>query len=112
MLQELYGAFVAYTSAAGASNDVAPAGFGPTVDRLDVTLSANSSWSGLTAGRDGQWLLVTVVAGAFTLTLQANNVGSLAANRFRAAGDTALVLNDTFLLRYYAGSVNMWVVVP
>lgn len=118
MFQELYnrspGALLSYTSPAGAQNNVTPVGFNNTIGRLEVTLSANSNWTGLNATgiADGTPLLVSVVAGAFTLTLNALNAGSGSANQFRAVNDIGITLNDTVQLIYYGGSVNKWVVVP
>jgi hypothetical protein len=105
------GALLSYTSPTGGRNDVNPAGFGSTVARLEVTLTANTNWTGLLAGVDGQQLVITQVAGAFTFTLNALNGGSQAANQFRAVGDLALAgVGDSVLLCYYGGSVNKWVV--
>jgi hypothetical protein len=106
------GTVLAYTSAAGSVNDVAPGSFGSMIGRLEVTLSNITTWTGLTAGADAQLLIVSVVAGAFLLTLSALDSGSMAANQFRASASLTLGLNDSILLCYYAGSVNKWVVIP
>ena len=93
---------IAYAPAAGQSNDVNPAGFDSGVGAILVTLSANSNWTGLAAGTEGQTIRITVVAGAFTLTLNNLNAGSAAANRFQGAGDFAITLNSSLLLQYRA----------
>src|ERR1700756_3330524 len=62
-----------YTSPAGGSNNVNPPGMDAGVGAILVTLSANSNWTGLVAGAEGQTVRITVVAGAFTLTLNSLN---------------------------------------
>ena len=106
--------YVSYIAAAGASNNVNPVGFGPTIHLLDVDTSAGAAnFTGLIAGADGQQLVLSVT-GANLLTLNAANTGSTAANRFRAAADLTLLQNGSFNLVYYGAStgVNRWVIVP
>lgn len=110
------GSLISYASPAGASNDVNPAGFGSSVGRIEVDLTLGSAnWTGLAAGTDAQTVLICVVAPAATvntLTLNNQNAGSAAANRFRASDDVIVVFGNTLQLVYYAGSVNRWVIVP
>lgn len=104
-------AYAAFASPAGANNDVVPGAGWPTgIGRLDVTLAAGvANWTGMVAGTDGQMVLLANADAANTLTLNNQNVGSAAANRFRGPGDLALPPGDTVLAVYYAGSVNRWV---
>jgi hypothetical protein len=73
-----------YASPAGASNNVAPGGtFPANISRLIVTLAlGDANWTGLAAGSDGQLLFLTNGHAANSLTLNASNAGSLAANQF------------------------------
>lgn len=105
------GAYITYVAAAGASNNVNPAGFGAGVGRVDVDTSAGpASFTGWIAGTDGQQVLVGIT-GANPLDINALNAGSLAANQFRENADTTYLQNQTFLMVYYAGAVNKWVIV-
>lgn len=80
---------------------------------LDVTLTANSNWTGLLAGADKQPLIIrnNPASGAFVLTLNNANAGSLAANRFSASGDFALVPGSAVLLLYYT-TPALWIIAP
>lgn len=105
------GAYLAYASPAGSSNNVAPAGFGATVGLLDVTLAAgNATWTGLTAGADKQLLVIANADATNSLTVAALNAGSLAANRFRASGDLVLPPLSAVWVAYYATPAQ-WIVV-
>lgn len=110
------GSLISYAPAAGPSNDVNPAGFSSSVGRVEVDLTLGSAnWTGLLAGSDGQIVLVSVIAPnltANTLTLNNQNAGSSAANRFRGSDDTVIVFGNTLQIVYYAGTVNRWVIVP
>jgi hypothetical protein len=95
---------LAYTSPAGGAVAAAPLGFvagiGPgATGRLLVTLTANTTWTSLTAGADGQLLEVKVVAGNFTLTLPQS--------AFNGVADLALALNNGVLM-YYDATVGAW----
>lgn len=92
------GARLAFASPNGAIA-AAPAGFNSTIGRLLVTLSGNTTWNSLTAGSDGQFLEVKVVAGNFTLTLPQAT--------FNGIGDINLGLNNGILL-YYDSTVGGW----
>lgn len=99
------GAKLAFTSPAGASNNLNPGGAWPAIGRLLVTLTANANWTGLAAGSDGQVVEVQVVAGAaFTLTLNSQNAGSAAANQFFGVGDLVLPLGAIATLIYSTGT--------
>lgn len=98
---------VVYASPAGANNNVTPPVVLPatwlTTHRLIVTLAGgNASWTGLLAGADGQLLYVTNADAANSLTLNAQNVGSLAANRFLYQFDMVLGPGISKLLCYDA----------
>jgi hypothetical protein len=105
------GAYVTATVAAGATNNFAPAGFSTSTGRLDIDPNAGASnITGLTAGADGQEVLIANIDAANNLTLNNQNVGSTAANRFRMATDLVLVPGAAVLAVYYAGTVNRWVI--
>lgn len=99
----LAGPRIAYASAAGSINNVAPAGFGAATGRLVVTLgSGDATWTGLAAGIDGQILFLRNADAANTLTLAAASASSSAANRFEGQGDTALPPGASLRLVYDA----------
>jgi len=109
-----HGALVTIAAAAGASNDVNPGGGWPVgYDRIDVTLAAgNANFTGLLAGQDGQVVIIANPDATNNLTLNAQNVGSAAANRFRAAADITLTPGGAIIAKYYAGTVNRWQLIP
>lgn len=101
-------------SPAGGVIDPSISGFvaalGPTgTGRIDLTLSANTSFEGLPAGADGQQLFITIVSGNFSLTLLHLN-GSTTQKQIRASNDMLYFLNDTAQLFYDAG-LSQWVLV-
>lgn len=97
------------TLAAGATNNYNPASFGTGVGRLDITPGAGgSNLTGLIAGGDGQIVLMCNISATDTLTLNNQNAGSSAVNRFRFSGDLALPPGARSWLVYYGGSVNRW----
>jgi|KBSMisStandDraft_5_1062788.scaffolds.fasta_scaffold00738_25 hypothetical protein len=105
------GTYLAYASAAGSLNDVAPAGFGGGVGILDVTLpSGDATWTGLTAGADRQVLTIANADAVNNLTLAALNSGSVAANQFRFSGDLVLPALASVRLVYSATAAK-WIVV-
>ena len=66
------GARVAYASPAGGAVAAAPAGFSALTGRLIVTLAAgNATWASLTAGSDGQIVVIVNADAANTLILPA-----------------------------------------
>lgn len=100
---------------AGGSIDPAIAGFHAGLGsngtgRLKVTLTADTSFQGLPAGLDGQQLYITVVSGAFNLTLLHLN-GATAQKQIRAGADTLIGLNDSLQL-FYDGGLSQWVLIP
>lgn len=108
------GTLVAFSSAAGAANNVNPGGGFPTsIGRVDVdTTAGDGNWTGMLAGTDGQIVIIRNAAGTNNLTLNSQNAGSTAANRFAAASDFTLPAGAAIWAIYYAGSVNRWVIVP
>lgn len=107
----LAGTYLAYASASGSLNNVAPAGFGSGVGLLDVTLAAGAAtWTGLTAGADRQMLVIANADTVNALTLAALNAGSSAANRFRFSGDLVLPALSAVLL-VYSNTAAQWIVV-
>jgi hypothetical protein len=107
------GTLITYASATGAVNNVNPgSGFPSGISRLDVTLASGvANWTGLLAGADGQRVAISNQDTTNILTLNSQNTGSTAANRFSAAADMALVPGQTLGLVYCAGSINRWRVV-
>lgn len=101
-----------YASPAGASNDVVPPGFDESIAFLEVDTNAgNAQWTGLLAGEHNQRVIVTNT-GPNQLRLDANNVGSAANNRFRAASNLILLTNMSTEVVYCAEGVNRWLVIP
>jgi hypothetical protein len=95
--------------AAGTYNDYAPAGFNGSVGFLDITPSGgNVVLTGIEAGADGQYLVVTNLSGSNTVTIDSLNVGSLAQNRVRLPGNITLIQNNGICLRYSA-ALSLWV---
>ena len=94
---------------AGTHNDVVLPGISDYV--LDVDVSAgNINFSGMVAQRDGQRVAISAVNAANLLQFLALNVGSAAANRFRAPADLAAVQNQTYVWQYSAGA-SLWILV-
>lgn len=103
------GTLVASTPGAGSVTGYSP-GITIYVDRLDVAADdTNTTINDLTAGFDGQRLRIRNTGAVGTLTLTNANAGSTAATRFSGVGDIALLPGDSMEIRYYAGSVNRWV---
>lgn len=112
-----YPGFVSQAIAAGATNNLAPAGFPGTtaapITRLDIDPSAGASnITGLLAGNDGQAVFIFNPDAVNSLTLNNQNVGSAAANRFQGSGDFVLVPQNGILIIYYAGAINRWRFAP
>lgn len=103
---------VQYASPAGSTNDVAPPGLDDTILFLDVdTNLGNAQWTGLLAGAHAQRLIITNL-GPNQLRLDAMNVGSAAANRFREASNLILLTNMATEVVYCEEGVNKWLVIP
>lgn len=84
---------------------LAPSGTG----RINITLSADTSFEGLPAGVDAQQLFLTIVSGNFVLTLLHLN-GSTAQKQILSSKDFAYALGDTAQL-FYDGGIAQWVLV-
>lgn len=103
---------VSYASPAGASNDVTIPDFTDQILFLEVDTNAgNAQWTGLLAGSHAQRVIITNL-GPNQLRLDANNVGSAAANRFRAASNLILLANMSTEIVYCEEGVNRWLVIP
>lgn len=102
------GSSINFAPASG-SIDPTIAGFTSSVGRIKVTLAGNTSFQGLPTGADGQQLFITIVAGAFQLTLLHLNGGTAQA-QILASADFAYALNDTAQL-FYDGGLTQWVLV-
>ena len=72
---------------------------GPTIGFMDLTPTGNCSITGIIAGIDGQLIVVTNLS-ALTVTLNALNAGSAAANQFRMPRDIALTQNSSASFKY------------
>lgn len=94
--------------AAGTYNNYNPAGFSGSVGFLDVTPTGAVILTGINAGSDGQYLVVTNLSGSQTLTLNSLDAGSLAQNRLRLPGNLTLAANNSICLRYSA-QLGLWV---
>lgn len=77
---------------------------------LDInTAAGNVDISGFVAQRNGQRIYLSNT-GANLLQALANNVGSVAANRVRAATDLAVIQNQTLTLEWFSG-LSRWLIV-
>jgi len=101
--------------AAGATNNLAPAGFpgapGPNqIGRLILTApSGAANVTGLVAGNDGQWVLIVNNDPNNAITLNSQNAGSTAANRFQyVAGDLTLPVGGS-VLAVYDVTIARWI---
>jgi hypothetical protein len=100
------GAYLTYASPSGANNNVNPGGGWPSLagvpyTTLDVSLAAgNANWTGLLAGTDGQLCMIRNNDAANSLTLNKENAGSAAANRFSYPADLILTPRGTALAMY------------
>lgn len=100
------GTYFASSATTGVFNNFAIAA---GVGRLDLdTTTGDIELTGITAGTDGQLLIVRNKAGTNNVILDSENAGSTAANRMQLPGQMFLPLFDSFLLCYYAGTVNRW----
>lgn len=97
--------------AAGANNNLTPAGFPGTKSfRLILTAPAgNANVTGLLAGTDGQLGMLTSEDAANTITLNALNAGSLPANRFLYAVDIILPPGASKMV-CYDGTSALWLI--
>lgn len=113
----IIGSYLAYASGSGTQDNVSPSDFpgesSAPVGRLGVTLADGAAtWTGLLAGNDGQILQLINLDASNSLTLNAQDAGSSAANRFIAPADITLPPGDSIFGVYTAGAVNRWVLTP
>lgn len=102
------GGEVVIVAVAGQSNNVAVAV--TTVSRVLVQTSAgDATFTGITAGSDGQLMVITNQGGNL-LTLADSNAGSSAANRLYGVADITLPTKGSQLLSY-SGNLSKWVMV-
>ena len=94
------GTLITYASPSGTVASANPAGFTANVGQINVTLTADTIWQGLTAGASQQEVLI-VNTSAFNLTLAAPNF-------LTAAGGLILPQNASALAIYNTGSINAW----
>jgi len=94
--------------AAGTYNNYSPAGFDGSIGFLDITPSGAVIITGVAAGEDGQYLVITNLSGSQTVTLDSLNSGSLAQNQLRLPGNIVLVQNNGITLRY-SKFLGLWV---
>lgn len=88
-------------------NFTANSEFGPTIGFADLVPIGNCNITGWQSGFDGQLLIITNKT-AFTVTLNALNASSLAANRFRLPADLQLPQNNGQAFKYSV-SIGLWV---
>lgn len=93
--------------ATGGNNDYAPTGFGATTGFLELTPAGVANITGLTAGYDGQLVVITNLS-ANSLTLNALNGSSQSANQFRMVGDIILSQYNGQAFKYSA-TIGKWV---
>ncbi len=103
---------------AGETDNLAP---GPSfpgtpdlpITRLDIAPSSGATnITGLTAGLDGQLVLIFNSDSSSSLTLNNQNGFSASANQFQGAGDFILPPMTGILICYYAGTINKWRFIP
>lgn len=78
---------------------------------LDITPTADVTYTGFSAGYDGQRVVVTNRDASFLLTIAANNGGSSAANQVRTGADITLTQDMPLTIEYSAGLAK-WVGLP
>lgn len=98
--------------AAGANDNLNPGGAWPALyGRLDLNAAAGAAnLTGLQTGFDAQQVLIrNLPSSGNNVTLNNQNAGSLAANRFSAVADVILAPGSAIVAMYYGGSLNYWV---
>ena len=96
------------TPPAGTLNDLVLPGASDFA--LDInTVNGAIDITGFIAERNGQTIYLSNT-GANLLRVMANNVGSVLANRIRAASNLALVQNQTLTLRWFSG-ITQWLLI-
>lgn len=94
--------------ATGTYNNYDPLDFDATVGYLDITPSGPVIITGISAGEDGQYLVITNLSGSNSLILNSLDAGSLAQNRMRLPGNISLAPNNGLCLRY-SKKLLLWV---
>jgi len=82
---------------------------GSTIGFVDLNPTGTCVVTGLIAGFDGQMVTITNLS-ANSLTLNALDAGSSAANRFRMVGNIGLGLNNGATFRYSV-TIGNWVLI-
>lgn len=101
-------ALISAALAAGANNNLAPAGLDAAA-RLGLTpVDDTSELRGLAAGTDGQMLMIPNHSVAFLFTVVNESGTSTAANRFAINGDLIIPPRCGALFQY-DGTVDRWV---
>lgn len=100
--------YAASAPAAGTINDLNLPGASDFALDIDTT-AGPVDITGFVARRNGQKIFLSCT-GANLLQVLANNVGSAADNRVRAATDLALVQNQTLTLQYFM-TLDRWLLV-
>lgn len=93
--------------ATGANNNYAPGGFGAMTGFLELTPTGICNITGLTAGYDGQLIIITNLS-VYALTLNSLNGASLSANQFRMVADLVLGQYNGQAFKY-SGTIGLWV---
>lgn len=92
----------------GANHNYTVSGLmGPTIGFLELTPAGNCNITGIIAGFDGQLIIITNLS-ANTLTLNALNAGSVAANQFRMNADITAAQNTGYPFKYSV-QIGKWV---
>lgn len=94
--------------ATGTYNNYSPSGFDGSIGFLDITPSGAVIITGIEAGEDGQYLVITNLSGSNTVTLNSLSGSSLAQNQMRLPGNIVLVQNNGLTLRY-SKALGLWV---
>lgn len=94
---------------AASQNNWNPTGLA-TASYIDAVLTANSSISGIVAQPDGTEIVLRNSSGSFTLSLNDQNAGSTAANRFDLLVTPILEIYQSATLRYN-GTTSRWNIV-
>lgn len=92
----------------GTYNDYNPTNFDGSVGFLDITPTGTVVITGIEAGEDGQYLVVTNLSGSQTVTLNTLDGGSMPANQLRLPANLTLVQNNGITLRY-SKILGLWV---
>jgi hypothetical protein len=94
--------------AGGTYNNYTPSGFDGSIGFLDITPTGSVIITGIEAGEDGQYLVITNLSGSQTVTLNSLSGSSLAQNQLRLPGNLVLVQNNGLTLRY-SKTLGLWV---